>query len=143
MTPPSKRFKPIQRLASEKERQAAASLGDALRSRQQAEQRLAELQAYQAEYLERYRATAESGATAATLRDYQVFLGRLEQALAEQQRILGAAQAQCAESKGQWRDKHARNQAMGKVVDRLRRAERQEADKREQDDQDDRNQRSR
>jgi flagellar FliJ protein len=143
MSPPSKRFKPIQRIASDKERKAAAALGDSLRSRQEAEQRLDELQRYHAEYMERYRDTVAAGATAATFRDYQVFLDKLEQAIREQQRVVEQAAAQCARSKDEWRDRHAHTKAMDNAVDRMRQRERQADDKREQNAQDDRNQRKR
>ena len=58
---PSDRFKPIQKIALHKERKAAAALGESLKTREAAVQRLDELR-HTAEYQERFarpwRATA-------------------------------------------------------------------------------------
>lgn len=136
---PSKRFKPIQQLASDKERKAAAALGDALRVREEAERRLGELRQYHAEYMERFRATVAAGATAATFRDYQTFLDKLEQAIKEQQDVVNRAEAQCARSKDAWRDRHAHSKAMDNAVGRMKESERKAGEKKEQNEQDDRN----
>ena len=143
MAPPSKRFKPIQRIADNRERQAASALGESLKVRHAAEQRLAELRAYHAEYLQRYGETTRNGASAAQIRDYHLFLDKLEQAIREQERVASQAQQQCSASKDHWRERYNRSQAMSKVVDRLQDGERRAADKREQSDQDERNQRKR
>ncbi len=143
MSPPSKRFKPIQRIASNKEHKAAAALGDSLRLREEAEHRLEDLRRYHAEYLERYRAMVAGGATAATFRGYQSFLDKLELAIREQQEAVARAEAACERSKVEWRDRHAHSKAMDNAVGRMQQREREDADKREQKDQDERNQRRR
>lgn len=143
MAPPSKRFEPIQRVASDRERKAATALGESLKVRQEAEHRLGELRAYYAEYLERYRNATLKGLSAAQMRDYQIFIDKLEQAISQQEQVAVAAQQQCDTSKNQWRDKYTRTQVMNNVVDKLRTTERQATDKREQSDQDERNQRRR
>ena len=48
MMVPSKRFKPIQKITSQRERKAAVALGESLQQRQAAQQRLDELRAYHA-----------------------------------------------------------------------------------------------
>lgn len=143
MTPPSKRFEPIQRVATDRERKAASALGKSLKTRQEAEHRLGELRAYHAEYLERYRSATLNGLSAAQLRDYQVFIDKLEQAIVQQEQITVEAQSLSDTSKNQWRDKYTRTQVMNKVVQKLQTGERQASDKREQSDQDERNQRRR
>ena len=143
MTPPSKRFEPIRRVANNKERKAASALGESLKAREAAERQLAELRAYHAEYLERYRTTAANGASASQIRDYQVFLDKLEAAILEQERIAARAREHCDQSKEQWRDRYTRSKAMENVVDRLRDGERKAEDKKEQVAQDERNQRKR
>ncbi len=143
MSPPSKRFKPIQRIVGNKERQAANALGESLKVRQQEEERLRELRSYHAEYLQRYGETTRNGASAAQLRDYQVFLDRLEQAIHEQERVAGRARQQCDQNKDQWRERYTRSQVISKVVERLKDGERRAEDKQEQIDQDERNQHKR
>jgi flagellar FliJ protein len=143
MAPPSKRFEPIQRIAKDRERKAASVLGEALKVRQAAEQRLAELRSYHAEYLERFRSATAAGSSAAQIRGYQRFLDQLEGAIREQERIAGQARQKCERSKEQWRDRYSRSKAMDGVVERLRDGERKEADKKEQSELDERNQRRR
>ena len=141
MTPPSKRFTPIQRLAVDQERKAAVALGDALRRKQTVEQQLAELRAYQTEYLERYRQIAQQGASAARLREYQVFLDNLEGTIGEQERMLCHAREHCSQNQVQWREKYTQSKVMDNVVDRLRDDERKLGEKREQKLLDEHNQR--
>lgn len=132
MNPPSKRFQPIQQLAVDKERKAAIALGDALQRKQTVEQQLAELRAYLAEYLERYRQTALQGASAARLREYQVFLDNLENAIREQERHLSDAHENCTQNQDRWREKYTQTKVMDNVVDRLKDNERKLSEKREQ-----------
>jgi len=138
---PSKRFKPIQHLAGNRERQAAASLGEALKACHAEEQRLAELQGYHAEYLERFQNARRNSLGAAQLRDYQVFLDKLETAIREQEQNLKLAHGRCEAHRHQWQDRYTHSRAMDKVVDKLEAEERKAADKREQAVQDDRSQR--
>jgi len=134
----SERFKPVQRIATSRERKAAALLGDSLRNRQQAEQRLADLRAYHAEYLEQYRQANLGGMSVARMREYQLFLDKLEFAITEQERLVQRAAADCDNAQTAWRDKYTRTRVMANVVERKQAEERQQADKREQATQDDR-----
>jgi flagellar FliJ protein len=138
---PSERFKPVQRVAASRERKAAAQLGDSLKSRQRAEQQLADLRAYHAEYLEQYRQANKAGMSVARMREYQLFMDKLEHAIREQERVVERAELACADAQTAWRDRYTRSQMMANVVDRMKDQERQQADKREQAAQDDRPQR--
>lgn len=138
---PSERFKPVQRIADNRERKAASALGDSLKTRQQAEQRLADLRAYHAEYLDQYRQANQTGMSVARMRDYQTFLDKLEIAIAEQERIVERAGKACAAAQDTWRDKYTRTRVMANAVERMQAEERQQADKRDQAQQDDRPQR--
>jgi flagellar FliJ protein len=137
----SERFKPVQRVADNRERKAAAELGDSLKSRQRAEKQLADLRAYHAEYLEQYRQANLAGMNVARMREYQLFMDKLELAIREQERAVERAALACADAQAVWRDKYTRTQVMANVVDRMKDDERQQADKREQAAQDDRPQR--
>jgi len=135
---PSERFKPVQRVVDSRERKAASALGDSLKTRQQAEQRLADLRAYHLEYLDQYRAANQSGMSVARIREYQVFLDKLELAISEQERIVQRADSACADAQTVWRDKYTRTQVMSNVVDRMKADEQREAERREQAQADDR-----
>lgn len=141
--PPSDRFKPIQKLASHKERKAAVQLGESLKQREAAKQRLDELRAYLDEYLERFASAARNGLASSQILEYQVFIGKLEVAITQQERIVSKSEQDCDTSKAQWRGRYTKSKAMENVVDRMQEDERRDADRREQSESDDKSQRKR
>jgi flagellar FliJ protein len=136
--PPSDRFKPIQKLNEQRERKAASALGESLKNRDAARQRLDELRGYLAEYLERYSLATRSGMSSGQMREYQVFIGKLEQAISQQEQVLAQSEQQCNASKQQWRGRYSKAKAMDNAVDRLKQAERKLDDRAEQAEVDDR-----
>ncbi len=138
---PSKRLQPVQRVAQSKENDAARELGDSQRRMRDQEAKLGDLKRYHQEYLERFETTARQGMSAKQMQEYRVFLEKLDRAIKEQEKVVRASKSECVTRKEQWQQKHVRTQALGKVMDRFRSAERKVVDKREQDETDDRNQR--
>jgi len=136
--PPSDRFKPIQRIASHRERKAAATLGESLKQREAAQSRLAELKAYLAEYQERFNGAARDGVSSSQALEYQVFIAKLESAITEQEEVVVRSQQDCDSSKANWRGRYSRTKAMENAVDRLQSEERRQAERREQSETDDR-----
>ena len=136
--PPSDRFKPIQRIASHRERKAAAALGESLKQREAAQQRLTELVAYLTEYQDRFRGAAREGLSSSQALEYQVFIAKLERAIAEQKGVVARLQRDCDSSKADWRGRYSRTKAMEHAVDRLQSEERRQEERREQAETDDR-----
>jgi flagellar FliJ protein len=136
--PPSDRFKPIQKINSQRERKAATALGESLRHRDAARQRLDELREYLAEYLERYSLAARSGISSPQLREYQVFISKIEHAIGQQEQVVAQSEQDCNASKQQWRGRYSKAKAMDNAVDRLKQAERKSSDRAEQAEVDDR-----
>ena len=143
MAPPSRRFKPIQRLASHKERKAAAALGESIKQREAACRRLDELREYHAEYLERFASAARAGVSSRHILEYQVFINKLETAIAQQEEIVSRSRQDCDSSKAQWRGRYTKSKAMDNVLDRMRKAERQARERQEQSESDEHAQRRR
>jgi flagellar FliJ protein len=141
MSPPSRRFQPIQRIAGDRERKAAIALGEKLKAKKGAEQQLKILSDYHADYLERYRQAVQSGHPAAQIRGYQNFLDQIEKAIEQQRQLLRGHKTECDASKAHWNDQYRRTQVMNNVVDRLKEDERRHLDKCEQSALDERNQR--
>jgi len=141
--PPSDRFKPIHQLASNKERKAAAELGESIKQRDDAHQRLAELEQYHKEYLERFASAARDGLSRNQIVEYQVFIGKLEDAIVEQRGIVERSEQNCRDSKQHWQGRFTKAKAMENAIDRMRLEERKAADRREQAASDDRSQRER
>ncbi len=141
--PSSDRFKPIQKIASHRERKAATALGESLKQREAATRRLDELRQYRDEYLERYARATLNGLSATQVREYQVFISKLETAIAEQERIVGRTQQQCDSRKANWRGRYTKSKAMDNAVDRMHASERKDKDRSDQSESDERAQRKR
>jgi len=138
---PSKRFKPVQRVAQSREQKAARELGNSQRRTKDQEGRLDELKGYHREYLERFQNAARSGISASQLQEYRAFISKLELAIREQEKIVSASQQESSNRKQVWQRKHTRSEALGKVVGRFQSEERKDNNSREQKDTDDHNQR--
>lgn len=143
MSPPSDRFKPIHKIVSQKERKAAAALGQSIKQRDGAIQRLSELQQYHEEYLQRFASAARNGLPSNQIVEYQVFIAKLETAIEQQKEIVSRSQQDFASSKQDWRGRYSKTKAMENAIDRMRSAERKDQEKKEQADADDRPQRKR
>lgn len=143
MVPPSKRFKPIQKIASHKERKAAAALGESLKQREAARQRLEDLRQYRAEYLERFAGATRNGLSGSQIMEYQVFINKLETAIAQQEEIVNQSQQDCDSSKADWRGRYTKSKAMESVLGRMKKAELNSERKKEQSEMDERAQRKR
>ncbi|MCB1797683.1 MAG: flagellar export protein FliJ [Gammaproteobacteria bacterium] len=143
MAPPSDRFKPIQKIALHKERKAAAALGESLKTREAAVQRLDELRQYLAEYQERFARAARNGLSSSQILEYQVFISKLETAIEQQEGNVARTQKNCDSSKADWRGRYTKSKAMDNAVGRMVDEERRSDDKKEQSDNDERGQRKR
>jgi flagellar FliJ protein len=138
---PSKRFKPVQRVAASKEQEAARMMGQAKKSLQQEEAKLEQLELYHQEYLIRFQQTAAKGMSATQLQEYRAFLARLDEAIKQQQDVVAASAVNHSSTKNIWKKKHSRTQALNKAVERFRKQEQTVADKQEQKDNDEHSQR--
>lgn len=139
----SRRFQPVKRVTEQRERKAATQLADCLKARQEAEHKLKELEDYYQDYLERFNQASRNGIGAARVREYQLFLDKLEEAIKEQRQAVQRAQQDCDSAQGNWRQKHTRSRVMDSVMDRLKEDERKAENKKEQAQLDERNQRKR
>lgn len=129
---PSDRFKPIQKIAENKERKAAAALGESLKKKEAAEKQLQDLKQYHADYLERFSAATRNGINGARLHEFQAFISKLELAISEQEKAVVLATQSCTRSKQQWTGTYTKKRAMGNAVDRMKAAELHERERNEQ-----------
>jgi len=140
---PSKRFKPVQRVAESQEQKAAKAFGQSQRLVQDQETRLEELRQYHKEYMQRFQQTSQMGISVAQLHEYRAFLAKLETAIKEQEKIVLASQQNNVSHKEKWQQKHMRSQVLEKVVSRYKSEERKLMDSMEQKEMDERSQRNR
>jgi flagellar FliJ protein len=134
----SDRLGPVQQVLEHSEQVRAREFGEAQRRLAEAEAKLAELSSYHGEYLQAYRKRAEDGTRVNSLRDFQAFLARLEQALSQQENVVAQAREAVQSRRSNWQGAARDVKAVESVVDRWRSAEARAADRREQKESDER-----
>jgi flagellar FliJ protein len=132
----SKRFEPIQEIASSRAVDLSRAMGEAGRKVADIERQLAQLQSYRDEYV---RNSTQSAAAidAVKLQNYRSFLERLGEALRRHLKSLENARAEYEARRAAWSEKRIEAESLGRVVDRFRKEEQHVADRREQREGDD------
>ncbi len=134
----SRRLGPVAKLARQQERNAASHLGDTIRLAEQQQKQLDDLINYRDEYAAGYRQAGKAGLSCVQLRDYQLFLSRLDTAILQLQQQLVSSRQNCEQSQVEWQDKHGHSKMIDKVVEKRRQEENRRQDELEQREQDDR-----
>lgn len=134
----SERMVPVQKVLDGAERDRARDMGAAQRNLGAAETRLQELQQYHMDYVRGFQQTARAGRNVMALRDFQSFLGRLEEAIRQQEQIVAQARQGVAGSTQLWRSAARKVKAVETVVDRWQVDEQRQENRREQKETDER-----
>ena len=132
----SKRFEPIQEIASSSADDLSRAMGEAGRKVADIERQLQQLQSYRDEYV---RNSTQSAAAidAVKLQNYRSFLDRLGEALRQHLKLLDTARAEYEKRRAVWSEKRIEAESLGRAVDRFRKEEQHVADRREQREGDD------
>jgi flagellar FliJ protein len=128
----SQRLGPIIDKSRKSEEVAARALAEARNRQEGAQQKLAELKAYRAEYIEGLHYKSQAGLNAMQMKDYQAFLGRLDEAIRQQQQVLASLEQEAAQVRERWMQAKQRLSALGKLGDRQRQREQINSDRLEQ-----------
>jgi flagellar FliJ protein len=132
----SKRFEPIQEIASTSAKDLSRAMGEAGRKVADLERQLEQLQSYRDEYVR--KSTQSAGAIdAVQLQNYRMFLARLGEALRQHWKNLDNARAEYEKRRALWSEKRIEAESLGRVVERFRKEEQHAADRREQREGDD------
>jgi flagellar export protein FliJ len=132
----SKRFEPIQQIASTSAMDLSRAMADAGRKVAELERQLEQLQSYRDEYVR--NSTRSAGAmNAVQLQNYRSFLDRLGEALRQHLKNLDAARTEYEKRRVLWSEKRIEAESLGRVVDRFRKEEQHAAERREQREGDD------
>ena len=134
----TQRIDMVRRVVDDVERRKAEALAECERRVHEARGRLDELEGYRTAYVRDFNVRAQAGLDGAAAREYQVFLGRLEDALRHQGQILSQAEAQRSAELENWRRAARRAAAVDTLAKHWRAEERRVEDKREQHDTDER-----
>ena len=131
----------VKKVVDDFERRKAEALAASERRVTESEKKLAELEAYRDGYVRDFDLRAKAGIGAAAARDYQVFLGRLDEALRQQTQAVIGTRAQRDAELQNWQDAAQRAEAIGQTVKRWQGEERSALERREQIESDERSQR--
>ena len=134
----SESFKPVAMVAKERERHAASNLGKNLSETRAQQQQLDELVRYRAQYARSYQSAAKAGMSSVRLREYQVFLARLDAAIAQQRQLVSISNQHCEKSQTHWQSTHNHSEMIEKLLENKRKLERKHRDEQEQKENDDR-----
>jgi flagellar export protein FliJ len=127
----SKRFKPIQEIASNSAQDLSRAMAEAGRKVAELERQLQQLQSYRDEYV-RNSAQSTASVDAVKLQNYRTFLDRLGEALRQHLRTLDNAKAEYEKRRATWSEKRIEAESLGRAVERFRKEEQHDADRREQ-----------
>lgn len=129
---PSQRMQPALELARERLRTAALKLADVQFRFDQKQQKLRELESYRDEYMQGLLRKSRDGLHVVQMKDYNLFLDRLNQAISQQHRMLEGVRMEMEQCARQWREEQIRVNALDKVIERKVHVERREAERQEQ-----------
>lgn len=132
----SERMQPVVQVAETRERTAAKALGACQQELREQEERMAQLQAYRMEYMQRFQTAGQTGINGAGLREWQQFLASLDTAIEQQRRQVELIRRRCEEKRQEWLRLRGKQKAVEKVVARYRADELHTAAKREQKESD-------
>ena len=130
----------VRRVVDDIERCKAQALATCEQNVIAAQAKLDELESYRAAYVRDFTHRAGTGISGAGMREYQVFLNRLEEALRQQTQILAQARLQRAAELESWRNAARRAAAVGNLATHWQAQERLACDKVEQKESDERSQ---
>ncbi len=130
----------VRRVVDDIERRKAEALAACEKNVLAAQAKLDELEAYRGAYVRDFSRRAESGMNGAGVREYQIFLGRLDEALRQQSQILAQARLQRGAELESWRNAARRAAAVGNLATHWQEEERHAAAKVEQKETDERSQ---
>lgn len=132
---PSDRLKPVRDLAGGRERDAGRALAELRRRLEEHERQLEQLHRFREEYVS--ASPPGLGTTdAVRLANYGAFLGRLGDAIREQERRVAELRREAERLAEAWRQRHAETAALDGAVRRMAAVERRSQDRREQQEQD-------
>ncbi len=130
----------VRRAVETHERRKAEALAECERKVLAAQAKLEELEAYRAAYVGEFARRAGVGMNGAGMREYQVFLCRLDEALKAQTQVLAQARLQRGAELESWRNAARRAAAVGNLAAHWQAEERLAADRTEQKEADERSQ---
>ncbi len=123
-------------LAQNKTDAASRRLGQLQNAHTSATEKLNMLLQYRQEYLDQWQLQLRDGVASAQLRNFQHFIGTLDEAIEQQRTLTLQADSRLAHGRGDWQHSKRRLNSFGTLADRVHQQEMMALDKREQRDSD-------
>ncbi len=133
---------PVQKVLDQKRKDRARELGEAQTRHTAAAAKLKDLEQYRQDYEQAFQLRAKAGQPVRALRDFQVFLARLDQAIQQQRQVVASMHTEVSGHSTRWQSAARQVKAVDSVVDRWQGEERRAEDRREQKETDERAQRA-
>jgi flagellar FliJ protein len=105
-------------LAAAQTDEAAKRLGNAIRATDRAEKKLELLQKYRDDYSKRFEAKMSQGVSPMGYRNFQAFIGKLDEAIAGQQQVVLDAEQGVAREKGAWQESERKRMSYDTLANR-------------------------
>jgi len=128
----SERLDVVQQVAARTERERAERVGAAERHLVEMQQKLAALEKYRSEYENGFASRAGAGADVIGMRDFQTFLARLGEAMAQQRELVAQAQKALEAERSHWREAAQRAHVVETLAERWQSEESRAANRRDQ-----------
>lgn len=119
-------------LAEKEAGNAAIRLGQARNSQDTAAEKLAMLVQVRAEYSAQLAGRLHAGVTLASMRNFNQFLDKVDQAIAGQQDIVNAAELRTLTARGTWQDAKRGTQSYASLINRAELRQAQQENRNEQ-----------
>lgn len=128
----SERLDIVQQAAAQAERERAERVGAAERHLQEMQGKLAALEKYRGEYEAGFASRARASADVVGMRDFQTFLAKLGEAMAQQREAIAQAQRALDNERSQWREAAQRAHVVDTLQERWQNEESRAANRRDQ-----------
>jgi flagellar FliJ protein len=132
----STRLKPIVDLIETRERDAVQKLGQGRQKVEAAQRGLDSLKTFLDNYTDRFNRTGNQGLGVRQLTEYRSFLGKINVAIADQEKAVQKAQSECARLQADWEEARRKTRGMKKVLEKTLTEESRLAEKALQAEQD-------
>lgn len=128
----SKKLEPVYRYSESRQQDAARLMAEGIRQLEVQQKQLDDLLRYRSEYMLKLQSHQSAPQGAVQLKDFRVFLTKLDQAIELQQQRRQAAEKEYTEKRQLWMASRTRKRAVGEVIGRHRRREQVLDERREQ-----------
>lgn len=129
-------LQPLLDLMQTRADESTRRLGQLIAAEQSAKSRLQLLEQYREEYAQRYREAAGNGLTPAAMRNFQEFMGRIDEAIAQQSKAVADSERSTADGQAAWREQNKKLKAIDTLSQRHDARERYRENKLGQKEQD-------